>query len=75
MGFMNLLTFCLCFGFCALVSYVSLRRRLKTLRNNPARPSSFFGTSDHAINVRSADNVRLLSDDQIDAVERGADDE
>ncbi len=72
---MSLITLCLCFGFCAIVSLYDLRRRLKAFRKPPIRPSSLFGTSDYAINVRSADNVRLLSDDQIDAVERGADDE
>lgn len=39
------------------------------------RGTSMYDTDDGAINVRSADNVRLISDDQLDAIEndkRGA---
>jgi hypothetical protein len=36
----------------------------------PGRPSNLFGVGERAITVRSADNVRLLSDDQVDRAER-----
>ncbi len=33
------------------------------------RGTSMYNTDDGAINVRSADNVRLISDDQLNAIE------
>ena len=47
-------------------------RRLRRSQESrhESRKGKLFSTDDDAINVRSADNVRLLSDDQLDANDR-----
>ena len=51
----------------------SLRKRGDRVRETPSKPKgrkgTMFSTDDDALNVRSADNVRLISDDQIDAID------
>ena len=44
-------------------------RRLRHRHESPDEPRKgrLFSTEDDAINVRSADNVRLLSEEQLDA--------
>ena len=49
-----------------IVTYYMRRNRG---RGQSRRGTSMFNTDDGAINVRSADNVRLISDDQLNAIE------
>jgi hypothetical protein len=57
-----------------VITYSMRKRReaeAREARREGDERSSMYSTEDGAVNVRSADNVRLISDDQLDAMERG----
>lgn len=58
-----------------IVTFAIRRRHVdeaRTTRSGTPRRPSMHSTEDGAVNVRSADNVRLISDDQLDALEHDA---
>jgi hypothetical protein len=59
-----------------VVTFSMRKRRENEARDksgDPPRGASMYKTGDGAVNVRSADNVRLISDDQLGAVDGNRD--